>query len=119
MRISWDRKNHIYVNTGPHPRVHAEPLKDIKVKSGVFVTIIVGSDFDGYYANTAASLFTGPVNAEMANAFKRVREVYEAARDLTKPRTRFMHVIKHLDTIYAEYGLIENRVLGYAHGVGL
>lgn len=110
---------HIYVNIGPRPRVHSEPARDIKVGKNVLVTIVVGSDFEGYYANASASIFVGPKPTEVSRAFDCAREVYEAARDLTKPGTRFAQVISHLDTIYAKYGLLESRVVGYVHGVGL
>jgi Xaa-Pro aminopeptidase len=50
---------HIYVNVGPHPRVHAEPLRDSVVRDGVLVTLVVGADFRGYYANTSVSTFVG------------------------------------------------------------
>ncbi|MEM4491900.1 MAG: Xaa-Pro peptidase family protein [Sulfolobales archaeon] len=110
---------HVYVNAGPHPRVHSEPSREVRVRKNTFVTVVVGSDFSGYYANTSASTFIGSKTEEVNNALKCVREVYEVAKDLTKPGTKFTQVISHLDTVYAKYGLIDKRLVGYVHGVGL
>lgn len=111
---------HIYVNVGPHPRVHAEPLRGITVRKGVFVTIVVGVDYEGYYANTSTSIFIGDSKpSEVKNAFNCAMRVYEEAVSLTKPGTRPFQVMKHLDTIYSEYGLLDKRLTGYLHGVGL
>lgn len=110
---------HVYVNAGPHPRVHSEPSKDVVIRENTLVTVVVGSDFDGYYANTSASVFVGTKKAEVASAFRCMREVYETSRDLTKPGVKFIHVINQLDGIYAKYGLLDSRVVGYVHGVGL
>lgn len=110
---------HVYVNVGPHPRVHSEPARDVRVRRGVLATVVVGSDYEGYYANASASTFVGPRPEEVSRALDCAREVYEAARDLTRPGTWFAQVIGRLDAVYAKYGLLESRVVGYAHGVGL
>ncbi|RLG80124.1 MAG: aminopeptidase P family protein, partial [Thermoprotei archaeon] len=34
----------VYINAGPHPRIHAEPFHDIKLRDNTFVTIVVGAN---------------------------------------------------------------------------
>lgn len=111
---------HIYVNVGPHPRVHAEPLRDSVVRDGVLVTLVVGADFRGYYANTSVSTFVGSsMPDEIKKALTCAMKVYDEAAVLTKPGTRPIQVMSRLDTIYSEYGLLDRRLVGYLHGVGL
>ncbi len=111
---------HIYVNSGPHPKVHSEPSKDIKVREGVLVTVIIACDYNGYYANTSATTYVGLQPPEaVLNSLKCVKEVYERAYELTKPGVRFAEVMKSLDEVYMKYGLLKNRLVGYTHGVGL
>jgi len=111
---------HIYVNSGPHPRVHAEPLKGITVRKGVLVTVVVGADYDGYYANASASTFVGgPRPDEVEKALTCAVRVYEDAVALTKPGTKPIQVMNYLDAVYSRYGLLDRRLGGYLHGVGL
>ena len=111
---------HIYVNVGPHPRVHAEPLRDSVVRDGVLVTVVVGADFSGYYANTSVSTFVGSSKPdEVKKALTCAMKVYDEAIVLTKSGTRPVQVMNRLDTVYSEYGLLDRRLVGYLHGVGL
>ena len=110
---------HVYVNIGPHPRVHNEPFNDVKVREGVFVTVIIGADYKGYYANMSRTIFIGSKFDIAEKILKCTREVYELAVDLTRPGKKFIEVINALDKIYEKYQLKDKRVIGYAHGVGL
>jgi len=113
-------KPKVYVNAGPHPRIHSEPLSDNKVKKGTFITIVIGADYNGYYANISRSLFIGDSPSSIANKLIECsEEVYKKAIENTRPGRRFSDVIKLLDEVYSRYGLIDKRVVGYAHGVGL
>ncbi len=109
----------VYVNVGPGSRVHAEPLRDIVVKKGVFVTVVVGADYNRYYANSARTFFAGDLLGEAEKALKCMESVYRKAVLLSRPGTRLMDVMRALDQVYAEYGFLEHRIIGYAHGVGL
>jgi len=110
----------VYVNAGPHPRVHSEPFRDLVVRKNTFVTIVIGADHNGYYANTSRTIFIGDSpNGSAAKALECMNEVYNRAVELTKPERKFIEVIKALDEIYAKYDLIDKRLVGYAHGVGL
>jgi len=46
-------------------------------------------------------------------------EVFRVANEETRPGKRFIDVIKELDKVYARYGVLEYRVVGYAHSIGL
>ena len=109
----------VYVNVGPHPRVHAEPFRDVKVREGVFVNIVLGVDYNRYYANIARTIYIGEPKGIAKKALDCMNEVYRTAIEKTKPGTRFISVIKELDNIYRKYGMLEYRVVGYAHSVGL
>jgi len=108
----------IYVNIGPNPRVHAEPFRDQKVIEGLAVTIVLGVDYNHYYANISRTIIVGH-NSEAEKAIKCVKEVYGKALELTKPGVKPINVIMELDKIYIKHGLIDHRVIGYLHGVGL
>jgi len=110
---------HVYVNVGPHPRVHAEPFKDIVVKEGVLVSVTIGADYNGYYANVARTIFVGRLTPLAKRVLECVKEVYREALRMMKVGVKFMDVIRGLDRIYAKYGLTDHRVIGYVHGVGL
>ena len=110
---------HVYINAGPHPRIHCEPLRSVVVREGSFVTIIIGADHNGYYANASRSFYVGKPNGLVEKLIECTNRVYEAAIKLTKPGTKFIDVIKALDEIYDEYGFKDNCLIGYVHGVGL
>ncbi len=108
----------IYVNVGPNPRVHAEPFRDQKVVEGVAVTITLGIDYNHYYTNMSRTIIVGH-NSKAEKAVKCMKEAYEKAAKLTKPGVKPINVIMELDRIYNKHGLIDYRVVGYLHGVGL
>ena len=110
---------HIYVNVGPHPKVHSEPLRDNIVKEGVFVTIIIGADYNHYYTNMARTIYVGGTNNKAEKALKCMEEIYSTAHKLTKAGVKPTDVMKELERIYRRYDLTEHRVIGYLHGVGL
>ncbi|MCS7385415.1 MAG: Xaa-Pro peptidase family protein [archaeon GB-1867-005] len=112
-------KPHVYINVGPDPRVHTEPFRDIVVKKGVFVTIIIGADYNRYYANMSRTTYIGKLEGRAEKAVKCMNKAYKLALELTKPEVKFIDVMKKLDEVYAKYELLNNRLLGYVHGVGL
>ena len=110
---------HVFVTIGPHPRVHSEPLRDNIARKGVFVTIVIGADYNRYYANMSRTIHIGQPSELASKALKCMNETFNLAVKLTKPNVKFMNVIRELDKIYAKYNLIDYRVVGYTHGVGL
>ena len=108
----------VHVNAGPHPRVHAEPLSSVKVREGTAVTVVLGIDYLNYYANISRTFIVG--SSELGRkALKCAEEVYEVAKELTKPGVKPSEVMMELDKVYRKYGFLDNRVLGYLHSVGL
>ena len=111
---------HVYINAGPHPRVHAEPFRDLFIEKNTFVTIIVAADHDRYYADMTRTVYVGDsMSTEVKRVIKCSEEVYSEALELTRPGVKLMTVIDSLDKIYARHGLLKHRVIGYTHGVGL
>lgn len=111
---------HVYVNVGPHPRVHCEPFRDIVVKKNLFVMIVIGADHNGYYTNMTRTVFVGNKLSNVAKKIlKCTEEVYRTAINLTRPGKKFIEVINALDKVYGKYELKDKRVIGYVHGVGL
>ncbi len=108
----------IHVNAGPNPRVHMEPFRDIKVREGTVVALILGIDYNNYYVNLSRTYVIGKSGVGR-KALECAGEVYVKAKELTKAGIRAIDVMKELDNIYRKYNLIENRVVGYLHGVGL
>ena len=109
----------VYINAGPHPRVHSEPFSDVKVRPNTFVTIVIEADHYRYYANKARTIYTGTPTGLAEKAMKCMEEVYEKANQQTRPGKRFIDVMKELDKIYAKYDMLEHRVIGYTHSIGL
>ena len=109
----------VYVNAGPHPRVHSEPQHDNKLVEDTFVTIVVGVDHGGCRVNKRKTIYLGRPDGVAEKALKCMNEVLVKANELTRPGKRFIDVMRELDKVYAKYGLSEYRVQGYAHGVGL
>ncbi len=109
---------HVYVNIGPHPRVHAEPFRDIRVRNNVFVTVVIGADYNHYYANMSRSIFIG-TNEIAEKALQCMDEAYELAVQLTKSGVKPSAVMKEIDKVYEKYGMTKHAVKGYLHGAGL
>ncbi len=109
----------VYVNAGPHPRIHAEPLRNSFVEEGKFLTLVIGADHDGYYANVARTVAVDNAGGEALKALECMRRVHDLAEELSVAGKRFIDVMGELDKAYGECGFLKYRVLGYAHGVGL
>jgi len=109
----------VYVNAGPNPRVHAEPLSTVRVKDGTTVTIVIAADHLRYYANKSETVLVGSRSGIALNAMETMGKVHSLAAELTEPGVKLIDVMKEIDRVYAERKLIDLRVVGYTHGVGL
>jgi len=110
---------HVYVNVGPYPRVHSEPFRDVRVSENVFVTVVIGADYNHYYANMSETTFIGRNDERAQRALKCMDEAFEVARNLTRAGIKPIDVMKELEKVYEKYGMLKYRVKGYLHGVGL
>lgn len=115
---SGSEEPHVYVNIGPHPRVHSEPFRDVLVRNNVFVTIVLGVDYDHYYVNMTRTVFIGK-NDLAERALKCIEEAYNTATEKTRIGVKPITVMKELDKIYERYDMLKYAVKGYLHGVGL
>ncbi len=107
----------VYVSVGP--RIHAEPFKDVFVERGKFVTVVIGTDYDNYYANMTRTFFVGELDGTSRKAIDAVNRAYDTALKLTKPGVKFSQIEPEIKKIYEDSGLIDFYIKGYTHGVGL
>ena len=89
------------------------------MRKEIFVTVVLEADYNSYYANTARTVYLGRTSSLAEKALKCMNEVYDMALKLTKPKTRFINVIRELNKVYGKCDLKEHRVIGYTHSVGL
>jgi len=109
----------VYINAGPHPRVHSEPLSTEKVRSNSIVTIVVGADHYRYYANKSVTILIGNPPEIARRAYKAMEEAQEVAVTQSKTGRKFIEVMKEIDKVFSNHDVIKYRVVGYTHGVGL
>jgi len=117
LMINGSEEPKVYVSATP--RAHAEPFRDVEIKEGKVVTVVIGADWDHYYVNMSRSFPVGNINERAKLALSAMEEAYTKAVELTKPGIKFIAVERELEKIYRERGLIDAYITGYAHGVGL
>ncbi len=109
----------VYVNAGPNPRVHAEPLSTVKIPENGTVTVTLDGDFMRYYVNKSFTVPLGDPGETARKAIECVNEAQRIAAEKSVSGTKFISVMTELDNIYGKYGMLKYRVIGYAHSVGL
>ena len=107
----------VYVSTTP--RVHAEPFRDAYVKKDGVVTVVIGTDYNNYYANMARTFVTGETRGEVKRAIEIKKYAYELAVRETRPGKTFNAVEKKIYELYRHERLDDYYIKGYTHGVGL
>ena len=107
----------VYVSTTP--RAHAEPFRDLKVPENGVVTVVIGTDWNHYYANTARTFIVGEPGERVKKAMEVKREAYELALRETRIGVSLNAVEKKLFTFFQEKGFGDAYIAGYTHGVGL
>jgi len=110
---------HIYVTTGPKPRVHAEPRSWVKINPNDTVQIVVAADYDGYYSNLTRTVFLGELSSERRKAFETSIEIHDEAEKNLKEGVRLIDIEISLRDILRERGYGNYYVTGFTHGVGL
>ena len=109
----------VYVNAGPSIRIHAEPMPDVKIKSGYPVSIVVAADHGGYYSDMARTVFVGGIDDAERKAMEAYMEAHHIAEENLKPGTRLIDIQSKVREHLTMKGYGGNFVLGFAHGVGL
>ena len=107
----------VYVSATP--RAHAEPFRDVEIREGSIATVVIGADWDHYYANMARSFPVGEMSERARNALRSMEDAYTLAAERTKPGVKFIHVEKEIEELYRSMNLGEYYITGYTHGVGL
>jgi Xaa-Pro dipeptidase len=107
----------VYVSSTP--RVHAEPFRDAYVKDDSVVTVVIGADYNNYYANMARTFILGDVPNEVHRAIDVKKRAYELAVRETNPGRKFIDVEKKIGELFRHERLEEYYVKGYTHSVGM
>ncbi len=115
LRGSEDPK--VYVSTTP--RAHAEPFRDLKVPENGVVTVVIGTDWNHYYANTARTFVVGDPGERVRKAIEVKEEALGIALEETKVGATLNAVEKRLADFFKEKGFGDAYLTGYTHGVGL
>ncbi len=110
---------HIYVTTGPKPRIHAEPRSWVKIQPNDTVEIVISADFRGYYSNLTRTVFLGGLSDEKRKVYEVFMEMHRIAEENLKPGTKLIEIETLLRKHAADRGYSNNYVTGFAHGVGL
>ncbi len=107
----------VYVSTTP--RAHAEPFRDLKVKKNGVVTVVIGTDWNHYYSNTARTFVVGDPGERVKKALEVKEEALKLALEETKVGATLSTVEKKLADFFKEKGFGDAYLTGYTHGVGL
>ena len=107
----------VYVSTTP--RAHAEPFRDLKVPENGVVTVVIGADWNHYYANTARTFVVGDPGERVREAIEVKKEALKLALEETRVGTTLNAVEKRLASFFKERGFGDAYLTGYTHGVGL
>ncbi|CAD5244004.1 M24 family metallopeptidase [Thermococcus camini] len=107
----------VYVSVTP--RAHAEPFRDLKVPENGIVTVVIGADWNHYYANMARTFVVGDPGERAKRAIEVKEEAYRLALEETKVGVPINAVEKKLASFFKEKGFGEAYIAGYTHGVGL
>ncbi len=107
----------VYVSTTP--RAHAEPFRDTKIKRDSVVTVVIGADYNNYYANMARTFILGNVPNEVRRAMDVKKKAYEIAVTETRPGVKFNAVERKIEELYRHERFDEQYIRGYTHSVGM
>ncbi len=107
----------VYVSTTP--RAHAEPFRDLRVKENGVVTVVIGADWNHYYANTARTFLIGEPGERVRRAIEVKEEALTLALEETKVGVTLNAVERKLADFFKGRGFGDAYIAGYTHGVGL
>lgn len=111
---------HVYVNSGPRPRVHAEPRPWVRVGDGHVVSLVLSADYEGYYSNISRTVFVGEVGGEKRRSFDVVMELNRIAEESLKHGIKLVEIERRLEEAANRRGCGDYYAcIGFTHGVGL
>ncbi len=117
LMLSGSEEPKVYVSTTP--RAHAEPFRDLKVPENGVVTVVIGTDWNHYYANTARTFIVGEPGERVKKAMEVKMEAYKLALEETRVGAPINAVEKKIASLFKERGFGDAYIAGYTHGVGL
>ncbi|WP_297459617.1 Xaa-Pro peptidase family protein [Thermococcus sp.] len=117
LMLSGSEDPKVYVSTTP--RAHAEPFRDLKVPENGVVTVVIGADWNHYYANMARTFVVGDPSERVKNAIEVKEEALKLALEETRVGVTLNSVEKKLANFFKERGFGDAYLTGYTHGVGL
>jgi len=98
----------------PHARASAEPLK-----AGEVLLMDVGCRFQGYRSDITRTYALGEPPAKVQQAYRAVRDAYEAARGLIRPGIPLGEVDRAAREVITKAGFGPNFIHRLGHGIGL
>ncbi|AEH24227.1 M24 family metallopeptidase [Pyrococcus yayanosii] len=107
----------VYVSVTP--RAHAEPFRDLKVPENGVVTVVIGADWNHYYANMARTFIVGEPGRRVRRAIEVKEEAYRIALEETRVGIPLSAVEKKIVALVRKRGFGDFYLAGYTHGVGL
>ncbi|NPA75348.1 MAG: aminopeptidase P family protein [Euryarchaeota archaeon] len=107
----------VYVSTTPC--AHAEPFRDAIIERDSVVTVVIGTDYNNYYANMARTFIVGEVPREVHHAMEVKKKAYELALQETRPGVKFNTVEKKIEELFRHERFDDYYVRGYTHSVGM
>lgn len=107
----------VYVSVTP--RAHAEPFRDLRVPENGVVTVVIGADWNHYYANMARTFIVGEPGQRVRRAIEVKEEAYRIALEETRIGVSLASVEKKLSNFFREKGFGDAYLAGYTHSVGL
>ncbi len=110
---------HAYVNTGPVPRIHAEPRRDVRVRRDDAVTITLAGDNMNYYSNETRTYLTRGAATEKLRAREALNSIYDSVKEKLRPGVLLNSIEEVIAEALGAQGYADNYVKGFAHGVGL
>jgi Xaa-Pro dipeptidase len=110
---------HVYVNTGPVPRLHAEPRFDVKVGAEDVVTITVAADYRNYYSNETRTYIPPGAPKEKLNALQTLNEIRSSIKGKLKPGVVLNTIEEEIGKTLSTQSYADYYVKGFTHGVGL
>lgn len=117
LMLNGSEEPKVYVSATP--RAHAEPFRDVKIREGSVVSVVIGADWNHYYANMTRYFPIGQVSERAKTAMEAMEEAYTISVEKTRPGVRFAQVEREIQKLYSSRGLEEYYTTGYTHGVGL
>jgi Xaa-Pro aminopeptidase len=104
----------IYVNTGS-PRIHARP-RDKKIKDYVLIDIM--PSYKGYFYDMARTIILTP-DTKREKALKAMEEIHIKLSEFLEIDNVFNSVETKILEVFKKYGLEDEYIYGFGHGVGL